>query len=296
MMTPRRRVVCEPLEVRTLLSFSFHDDHGALHAAAAKGGGAGGGGAPGPAIRLDLVALHELGHSLGLGHDGSAAVSIMDPYYNPDYDPATMFKPGVDPAIDVIRAIYQDVATSGWKDPLDAEPGDGQVDLTYSFMRDGARMDQGSNSLFATFDRAFGAGNWQPVFAQELARWSAVSGPTASQPKLTFRPLNGTGVEAETLAVNATGKAQNDSRFGDIRIGAHRFDGTSKTLAHAYSPPTDSQSTRQTVAGDAHFDQAENWVLPPTTAASTTAGPASPGTDLATGEATTLFFGGRPVL
>src|SRR5262249_17313261 len=44
--------------------------------------------------------------------------------------------------------------------------------------------------------------------------------------------------------------------FGDIRIGAHRMDGTSKTLAHTYFPPPNGA----TAAGDAHFDNAENWV------------------------------------
>ena len=82
----------ELLECRVLLSLTFHHHEprgGGPDAAAAAGGG--------PEIRLDLVALHEFGHSLGLGHDENAAVSIMDPYYNGSYDPATMFVPGRDP-------------------------------------------------------------------------------------------------------------------------------------------------------------------------------------------------------
>lgn len=68
----------ETLEGRVLLSLACEAD---LGSAAAKGGGR-----AAPAIQLDLVVLHELGHSLGLDHDTSDAVSIMDPYYNEHYN------------------------------------------------------------------------------------------------------------------------------------------------------------------------------------------------------------------
>jgi len=51
------------------------------------------------------------------------------------------------------------------------------------------------------------------------------------------------------LAFNAAGA------IGDIRIGAHTFDGPLSVLAHAYFPPPNGVSA----AGDLHFDRQENW-------------------------------------
>jgi hypothetical protein len=34
-------------------------------------------------IDIGVVALHEIGHSLGLGHEGPSATAVMAPYYNP---------------------------------------------------------------------------------------------------------------------------------------------------------------------------------------------------------------------
>ena len=162
-------------------------------------------------------------------------------------------------------------------------------------MRDRAKMDQGSNSLFSTFDRIFGAGNWQSVFTNELHCWASVSGEQSGQPKLSFLPFNGSdAVEAGTSAFNATGSSQNDSRFGDIRIGAHRFDGAGRTLAHAYLPPPNGR----TAAGDAHFDQAENWVLAPSTSAAVRSGDPEADSELGQRSAgvTSTFFSESDVL
>src|SRR5262249_7062095 len=61
--------------------------------------------------------------------------------------------------------------------------------------------------------------------------------------------------EAANYSFNVLGKSQNDSRFGDIRIGTHRMDGALGVLAHTYLP-----TSIFTAGGDSHFDSAEQWV------------------------------------
>ena len=49
-----------------------------------------------------------------------------------------------------------------------------------------------------------------------------------------------------------------ENAVGDIRIGGHYFDGSNNILAHGFYPyPLGTDS----VTGDIHFDQDDNWVL-----------------------------------
>lgn len=72
-----------------------------------------------------------------------------------------------------------------------------------------------------------------------FASWSAVAN------------INFTQVADDGAAFNAA------TTSGDIRIGAHTFDGLGGTLAHGFYPPANGNSA----AGDIHFDTAEQWAL-----------------------------------
>ncbi len=72
-----------------------------------------------------------------------------------------------------------------------------------------------------------------------LAAWSNVA-------NLTFLEVVDNGVASNALGTNA-----------DIRISGHAFDGEFGVLAHGYYPPANGGS----LAGDIHFDTAENWGL-----------------------------------
>ncbi len=239
-------VRCEALEARLQFSAipleadAFHD------AAAGHASGAEGKHGPtvGPAIRLDLVALHEFGHALGLDHNSSAS-SIMYAYYNADYNLSNFAD---DPAVAQFRSLFANINTSPWTDSADPVPNDGKVEITYSFVPDGTKMEgrKSSSNMFSTFNSLYGStAAWEQIFTDALNRWAGMSNGNVS-----FVPHSDSG-----LPFNYSGNSQNDVGSGDIRIGTHKFDGPSSTLAHTYFPPPNGA----TAAGDSHYDSDENW-------------------------------------
>ena len=209
----------------------------------------------GPAIDLFTVGLHEFGHSLGLPHapdsectGAGVTPAVMCPFYN---GPVT----GLDPYdVQQIQALYpESLGDAGANGRWDVKNANGSPrEITYSWVPDGTKMDQGgSSSTFKTFDALFPRATWQGKFTSALAKWAGAVDADGQGTRLVFASNVDTGQKHNSCGY----AAQGDPNAGDIRIAAHRFDGPSNVLAHAYFPPPNSCSQ----AGDAHFDQAENW-------------------------------------
>src|SRR3954447_18351404 len=81
------------------------------------------------------------------------------------------------------------------------------VRISYSFVPDGTSIGGVASNLQATFNARFGAGVWQEQFAEAAAAWQKVA-------KINFSLVPDSGA-----AIGVAGNQQNDSRFGDIRIG-----------------------------------------------------------------------------
>jgi|GEM_PF-3032214 len=118
-------------------------------------------------------------------------------------------------------------------------PGIPGGEVTYSFMTDGVDLSQeaggiGSNVALTSlpdFTSCF-----QVEIEDAFAAWAAIA-------NVQFKMVADDGLPF------------NQGLAGDIRIGAHIFDGPSGTLAHGFYPPPNGV----TAAGDIHFDVDEGW-------------------------------------
>ena len=111
--------------------------------------------------------------------------------------------------------------------------------VTYSYMATGVSMgsDPGGPNVDIRTLSGLGAATWEAQISAAFAAWSAVA-------NITFVQVADDGAAFNTATTS-----------GDIRIGAHAFDGPNGTLAHGFYPPTNGS----TAAGDIHFDSAELW-------------------------------------
>ena len=104
--------------------------------------------------------------------------------------------------------------------------------ISWSFIVSAASMDQGTN----TFPGSMPAGSQNEI--------NSAIGTWLSAADIHFKWVSDNGVNFN-----------DPSAVGDIRIGAHVFDGQWNILAHAYFPPPNGI----TAAGDLHFDEDEAW-------------------------------------
>ena len=116
--------------------------------------------------------------------------------------------------------------------------------VTYSYMANGVSHLIAEGKLTGNVDVRSGLGVdncVQNEIALAFAAWSAVADIQFVEVADNGQPSNAVGAQ------------------GDIRIGAHDFDGSYGALAHAYYPPPNGA----TIAGDMHFDTGETWACTP---------------------------------
>jgi hypothetical protein len=152
-------------------------------------------------------------------------------------DDGGLWIPGYDPSKFVLKGTKWG---AGSPFTMGNPPGTSGETVTFSFMSDGIDLTAESDSLPGNVAIA-SLPTYQGCFLTKIrnafAAWSAIS-------NIHF-----------TEVIDNNQSFGNASASGDIRIGAHTFDGVGNTLAHGYYPPPNENSG----AGDLHFDRQENW-------------------------------------
>ena len=119
--------------------------------------------------------------------------------------------------------------------------------VTWSLMPSGTScIAEFAGCVITSLDTVFNADGiadavWKAAVDAAFAAWAAVA-------DLTFIEVADDGAAFNTATADA-------GLRGNIRLGAHPFDGAFGTLAHGFFPPVNGA----TAAGDIHFDTAELW-------------------------------------
>jgi hypothetical protein len=116
--------------------------------------------------------------------------------------------------------------------------------ITYSFMPDGTNVGGTPSVLFQTLNAKFATATWQQQFEAAAAIWEGATN------------INLALVSDGGQDVGTSGNQQDDSRFGDIRIGAIPL--PSGVLAETFLPPPINGGTD---AGDIIFNSTVNWQI-----------------------------------
>jgi hypothetical protein len=114
--------------------------------------------------------------------------------------------------------------------------------ITYSFMPDGTSIGGVPSVLFQTLNGVASTATWQAQIQQAAAIWENVTNVNLSL------------VSDSGAAVGVSGNQQDDSRFGDIRIGAAPL--ASGVLAETFLPPPANGGTD---AGDIILNSNVKW-------------------------------------
>src|SRR3954454_21584768 len=120
--------------------------------------------------------------------------------------------------------------------------------ITYSFVPDGTNIGGVPSNLQQTLNAHFSTADWKAQFAKAALVWQKVAN------------VNFTLVSDYGSALGVSGNQQNDSRFGDIRIGGYAM--VSSILAFAYLAPPANGGTD---AGDMFFNTSQSWQINGTT-------------------------------